>query len=213
MLMLKKKITDLTYKIAHILKKKKDILLGRMYFAGSDCYQNFLVFTPMLSSPVLDSNKKVTGYRPEYHQKKLKFNNSVLAEKIFCLLYRKFILNLRTVYELNTWPRNPTKNFTLKDCLFGTVKLLRNKIKSEFAYNGRGIAFDGEGSWSFDDDFARNVVIFGVDNSSSYHTDNLKNNFLALDERPNQGINDSTGAADKKLVVTLVKQIQNFACK
>ena len=165
----------------------------------------------MLSSLVLDSNKKVTGYRPEYHQKKLKFNSSVLVEKFFCSLYSKFILNLRTVYELNTWPRNPTKNFTLKDSLFGTVKLVRNKIKSKFTYNGRGIAFDGEGSWSFDDDFARNVVIFGVDNSSSYHTDNLKNNFLALDERPNQGINDSTGAADKKLVVTLVKQIQNFA--
>ena len=29
-----------------------------------------------------------------------------------------------------------------------------------------------EGSWSFNDDFARNVKIFGVDNSSSSHTDN-----------------------------------------
>ena len=28
-----------------------------------------------------------------------------------------------------------------------------------------GIAFDGECSWSFGDDFTRNVAIFGVDNS------------------------------------------------
>ena len=28
-----------------------------------------------------------------------------------------------------------------------------------------GIAFDGECSWSFGNDFSRNVAIFGVDNS------------------------------------------------
>ena len=31
-----------------------------MYFADSDGYQNFLVFVPMLSSLILDSNKNVT---------------------------------------------------------------------------------------------------------------------------------------------------------
>ena len=31
-------------------------------------------------------------------------------------------------------------------------------------------AFDGEGLWSFDNDFARNVKFFGVGNSSSSHT-------------------------------------------
>ena len=68
-----------------------------------------------------------------------------------------------------------------------------------------------EGSWSFGNDFARNVVIFSVDNSSSSHTDNRKNNFLVLGEGPTQGINDSTGSAEKNLVLILVKQIQNFA--
>ena len=38
-----------------------------------------------------------------------------------------------------------------------------------------------------------------------------KNNFLVLGEGPTQGINDSTGATEKKLILTLVKQIQNFA--
>ena len=37
--------------------------------------------------------------------------------------------------------------------------------------------FDGEGFWSFDNDSARNVVIIGVNNSSSSHIDNQKNNF------------------------------------
>ena len=43
------------------------------------------------------------------------------------------------------------------------------------------MAFDGEGSWSFGNDFAGNVII-GVDNSSSCHTDNWKNKFLVLGE-------------------------------
>ena len=43
--------------------------------------------------------------------------------------------------------------------------------------------------------FARNVVILGVDNSSSSRTNDRKNNFLVLGEVPTDGINDSTGAA------------------
>ena len=50
--------------------------------------------------------------------------------------------------------------------------LVRIAIKSKLTYNDQGTAFDGEGSWSFDNGYARNVVIFDVDNSSSSHTDN-----------------------------------------
>ena len=60
-------------------------------------------------------------------------------------------------------------------------------------------------------DSTRNVVIFGVDNRLSSHVDNRKNNFLGSGEGSTQGINDSPGTAENKLVLTLVKQIQNFA--
>ena len=39
------------------------------------------------------------------------------------------------------------------------------------------IAFDGAGLLSSDNDFAFNVVIFGVSKSSSFRNDNSKNNF------------------------------------
>ena len=39
------------------------------------------------------------------------------------------------------------------------------------------MTFDNAGLWSFDNDSARNVIIFGVDNSSSSYTGNRKNNF------------------------------------
>ena len=35
------------------------------------------------------------------------------------------------------WPRNPTNNFPLNSCLFGTFKLFKNVTKSKFIYNGQ----------------------------------------------------------------------------
>ena len=102
------------------------------------------------------------------------------------------------VYELNNCPCYLTNNFPLKNYLFDTVKLVRNAIKSRFISNARGIAFDREGLWTFGNDFARNVVIFGVNNNSSAHTSNRKSNFLVLGEGPTDDINNSTGTAEKK---------------
>ena len=47
-------------------------------------------------------------------------------------------------------------------------------------YSGYGIAFDGKYEWNFGNVSASCVTIFGVDNSSSSHTDNCKNGFLVL---------------------------------
>ena len=44
-------------------------------------------------------------------------------------------------------------------------------------YSGYGIAFDGADLWNFGNVFARNALIFGVDNTSSSHADNRKNIF------------------------------------
>ena len=57
-----KRRTDLTKKVAQISEKGYDFLLGRMYFTDDNGYQNFLIFAPMLSSLILDSNRKVTNW-------------------------------------------------------------------------------------------------------------------------------------------------------
>ena len=169
-----------------------------MYFAGNGAFQNFLVFAPMLNFIILDSNKNVTNcistlipsekIKPfdtnlepiisnlGHGRANVKFSNSVLVQKFCSSLYSNFILNLYIAYELNTWPHNSTNNFTLKYCLFPTVKLTINAGKSKFTYNGWGIAFDGKDYWSFDSDTARNNMIFGVDNNSSPYIDNPKSN-------------------------------------
>ena len=77
-------------------------------------------------------------------------------------------------------------------------------------YTGYGIAFDVGGSWSFDNDFARNVVIFGVDNRSSSHAGNGKNNLLVLDEGLTYDINGSSGATEKKFSVNFTEAKTKF---
>ena len=56
-----KKITALTNKFEQLSEESHNFLLGRMYFTGNDSYENFLAFTPMFSSLILNSNKKVTN--------------------------------------------------------------------------------------------------------------------------------------------------------
>ena len=52
-------------------------------------------------------------------------NNSVLVQKKYSSLDSNFILNLYSFYELDNWSPTPTNNFTLKNCLFGSVKLVK----------------------------------------------------------------------------------------
>ena len=72
------------------------------------------------------------------------------------------------------------------------------------------MAFDGKGPWSFGNDFARNVTIFGIDNSSSSHTDNHKNDFLVLGEGDTSGTNGSFGAPEKEFSINFTRAKRKF---
>ena len=71
-------------------------------------------------------------------------------------------------------PKKLLRNFTLENGFFGSTNIVRDNDKEKYVYSGYGIAFDGKCSWSFNNDFARNVIIFVADNSSLSHIDNLK---------------------------------------
>ena len=86
--------------------------------------------------------------------------------------------------------------------MFGATNLVKNSDKEKWVYSGYGIAFDLAGSWNFGIDYAKNVVNFSADDSSS-HTDNHKNNLLVSGEGLTYGIN---GSFDQSLVLTLIKQ-------
>ena len=91
--------------------------------------------------------------------------------------YLTKIVNIYIVYDLVTWPKILFKIFTLKNCLFGATNIVKNSDKDKSVYSGYEIAYDEGDCWSFGNGTARNVIIFGSDNSSSSCFDNLKNNF------------------------------------
>ena len=62
--------------------------------------------------------------------------------------------------------------------MFGATNIRKSSNESKWVYTGYGISFDGGDLWNFGNDFAKNTVTSGVDNSSSSHADNQKNNFL-----------------------------------
>ena len=79
--------------------------------------------------------------------------------------YASKILNVYIIFDLDAWPRNLTYNFKFKNCLFGGTTVIKNSNKETYVYSGCGIIFNSAGSWSFDNEITRNVIIFGVDNS------------------------------------------------
>ena len=65
---------------------------------------------------------------------------------------------LTLFYDLRNGPRNPLNNFALKNCL-----LVVTNIVNKLVYCRYRIAFDGAGSCSFGDEFARDVLISPAD--------------------------------------------------
>ena len=148
-------------------------------------------------------SKNLSEYRIE-----IKFEKDPLAVEENN--YTSKVANGYIVCDLDAWPKIPLRNFTINNCLFGAASITKNISKEKYMYGGYGTAFNGKDEWSFDNDTARNVVFFGVDNSSSSHADNLKNNFLVLGEGDIFGINGSFGAPEKKVSINFSKANKKF---
>ena len=89
--------------------------------------------------------------------------------------------------------------------MFGATNRGKDNDKSKYVHSGYGIAFDWKGEWK--------VVIFGLDNSSSFHTDNCNNNLLVLVEGDTFGINGSFGAPEKRFSINFSKAKTKFCLR
>ena len=99
---------------------------------------------------------------------------------------------------------------TLKNCLFGAVTLTKNADIDKYKYSGYGIGFDRRGSFSFPGGgFGQNVIIFGVDMSSSAHIDNKKKDILVLGKGPTQGL-EHTLTAEKMYSINFTVTNKKF---
>ena len=81
--------------------------------------------------------------------------------------------------------------------LLGAVKITKNSDPDKYVYTGYGIVFDSRSEFSLPDgSMDKNVVIFGVDMSSSLHIDNKKKDILILSNDPAQGSDNKTLTAE-----------------
>ena len=120
----------------------------------------------------------ITPYLSYYNIKKIRvgFDGGCLKQDQG-IIPLKGIVNIYIVYEI-TNNFNISNYLTLKNCLFGAVKLTKNADIDKYRYSGYRIGFDRHESFSFPGTgLGRNVIIFGVDMSSSTKIDNKKGYF------------------------------------
>ena len=167
-----------------------------------DGAQNYLVFQPIFKYFKIIVNKKfisswkskgpsvetITPYATsdnsltlliDYYGSKVrvKFNKACLKQSNNLAYSYGSRVNIYTVYELGASGSNDS-NPTLKIFLFGAVTLTKNADIEKYGYSGFGIGFDRRSSFSFPSGgFGQNVLIFGVDMSSSSHIDNKKKTY------------------------------------
>ena len=55
--------------------------------------------------------------------------------------------------------------------MYEATDIAKSSDKEKWVYSGYGIAIDGGGSRDFGNDFARNVVLLGVNFSTSWKSD------------------------------------------
>ena len=162
--------------------------IGKSYFEV-DGVQNYLVFQPLKKY-----FKTVAG---SYYstKKRLEFRGSCLKQSKSKFNHGK-IVNVYIVYELDkTYVKT---NPTLVNCLFGEVSITKNADIDKNKYSGYGIGFDRTGVYLLPDgSFGRNVVIFGVDMSSSVHVDNKGKDILILGKGPTQRLGEHSLTAEK----------------
>ena len=96
---------------------------------------------------------------------RIKFNGSFL-NRFFKTILHGNIVNIYIVYEI-TSNYNDSSYPIIEKCLFGSVKLTKNTDIDKYGYSGYGIGFDREASFSIGNKIGKNVIIFGVDMSSS----------------------------------------------
>ena len=137
---------------------------------------------------------------------RIKFDGSFL-NRFPPSIFHDEIVNIYIVYEIAS--DNDSNYPTLENCLCRSVKLTKNADISKHGYFGYGIRFDRRSSFSFGNDIGKNIIIFGVDMSSSTKIDNRQKDILILGKGPTQGL-ENTLSAEKMYSINFTKKNTKF---
>ena len=216
------------------IEKELSYFNGKNYF-DEDGMQNYYIFQPIykyLKMAYVNNVNCIVSWKSrelsDIKIESIKTNNYLLnpridfydITKIWIKFKRSFlnlfppaighgyIVNIYVVYEI-TSNYNAFSYPSLENCLFGSVKLTKNTNIDKYGYSGYGIGFDRKTSSSIGHKIGKNVIIFGVDMSSTAKIDNRKKDILILDKGPTQGL-EHTLSAEKMYSINFTRKIQYF---
>ena len=113
-------------------------------------------------------------------------------------IYNNASTNIYCVYKLDPISSSRDNTFTVQNALFGSIQITKNAETSKYKYEGYGICFDEGGTFGIGNiTNGRNVLIFGVHESSLTHANNKANDIFVMGDGFVQGINDMTLYAEK----------------
>ena len=139
---------------------------------------------------------------------RVKFTGSFLKQSKISYTHEK-VVNIYIVYELGA-SSSSDSDTTLKNYLFVAVTLTENADIEKYKYSGYGIGFDRRSSISFPGGgFGPNILLFGVDMSSTVHIDNKGKDTLVLGKGQTQGL-ESTLTAEKMYSINFTVTKRKF---
>ena len=107
-------------------------------------------------------------------------------------------INIYIVYKLGPISSTRNTDYTIQNALIGAMKITKNTDSSKNNYKGYGLCFDEGGTFSKGNiNNGRNLIIFGVHESSLVHANNKANNIYVIGDLFVQGISDTTLYAEK----------------
>ena len=209
---------------------------SKQYFDKGSGKQNYLAFLPMGKYFKLNSVLKAADYVLSWQSKglsnesikpptttndsltpelnyygtkiRVKFTRSCLKICDHIFTHTK-VVNIYIVYELAASSSHDSDP-TIKNCLFGAVTFTKKADIEKYKYSGYGIGFDRRSSFSFTGGgFGQNVLIFGVDMSTSIHIDNKGKDILVVGREPTQGL-ESTLTAEKMYSINFTVTRKKF---
>ena len=167
----------------------------------------------MLEENIENITKSTSNFAPTFADHHvlpdINFNENCLIK--YDISIPKKVINLYISYTLGPQVKNLNTNSTLRNCLFGSVKLTKNADLDKYKYTGYGIGFDSRSEFPLPDgSYGKNVIIFGALMSTSVHFNKKRKDILILGEVPTQGSDDTTLKAEAKYSINFRKSGKRF---
>ena len=165
------------------------------------------ITAPSAPNSFLNPSLEYLGTKP-----RVRFSGSYLKQNVITYNHGKSA-NIHIVYEINKNGNTTSSNPTLENWFFGAVTLTKNADIDKYKYSGYGTGFDRKESFSFPGNgLGRNVVIFGVDMSSSMKIDKRKKDILIFGKGPTQRL-EHTQSAEKMYSINFTEKDKKIISK